>query len=97
MEQNNRQIIEDLGNQFVDPPVIDMEAFLERRAGVWEGECHKVVASLHKFGILIVKDPRVNHEMNEEYLDMVESYFELQGERFYRGEELKDCHPELSY
>jgi isopenicillin N synthase-like dioxygenase len=35
--------------------------------------------------------------MNDEYIDMVEQYFELQGERFYRGEILKDCHPELSY
>lgn len=35
--------------------------------------------------------------MNEDYMDMVEEYFERQGECFYRGEELKDCHPELSY
>ena len=57
----------------------------------------KVAASLHKFGVLIVKDPRVNHSTNEEYIDMVEQYFEEQGEKYYRGEVLKDCHPELSY
>lgn len=28
---------------------------------------------------------------------MVENYFEEVGEKFYRGEVLKDCHPELSY
>lgn len=67
------------------------------RTGDWEHECIKVAASLHKFGILIVKDPRVNHKTNEEYIDMVESYFEIQGEKFYRGENLVDCFPELSY
>ena len=74
-----------------------MQAFLERKEGVWEQECVKVAASLHKFGVLLVRDPRVKPAVNEEYIDMVENYFEMQGERFYRGEILKDCHPELSY
>jgi len=58
-----------------EPPIIDIQAYFEKREGVWENECVKVAASLHKFGILIVKDPRVNHSTNEEYIDMVESYF----------------------
>ena len=53
--------------------------------------------SFHKFGICIVRDPRVRHEQNEEYIDMVESYFEKVGEAYYAGHELKDCRPELSY
>jgi hypothetical protein len=57
----------------------------------------KVAASLHKFGVLLVKDPRVDHRTNEDYLDMVEEYFEEQGKLHYAGEVLKDCHPELSY
>ena len=52
---------------------------------------------MHKFGILLVKDPRVDDQQNDTYLDMVENYFEMQGERFYAGKELVDCHPELSY
>jgi hypothetical protein len=58
-----------------EPPVIDMHKFFERKEG-WQQECDKVAASLHKFGILIVRDPRVNHQMNEDYIDMVEHYFE---------------------
>jgi len=76
--------------------VIDLQKFLEQKDG-WQEECDNVAASLHKFGILIVRDPRVNHKMNEDYIDMVEEYFEAEGEKFYRGEKLKDCHPELSY
>lgn len=56
-----------------------------------------MAASLHKFGILLVRDPRVNPETNEAYIDMVENYFEKVGEKFYNGEVLKDCFPELSY
>jgi hypothetical protein len=78
------------------PPVIDLDIYFERKEG-WEKECEKVAASLHKYGILVVKDPRVNQKMNDDYIDMVENYFEDQGEKFYRGEILKDCHPELSY
>jgi isopenicillin N synthase-like dioxygenase len=73
-----------------------VQAYFDKSAS-WEEECVKVAASLHKFGILLVRDPRVKPEVNEEYIDMVENYFEEVGEKFYRGETLKDCHPELSY
>ena len=45
---------------FTEPPVIDMEAFLDRENNPnWEKECKKVAMSFHKFGICIVRDPRV--------------------------------------
>ena len=80
----------------VEPPVIDMLTYFEQSEG-WERECVKVAASLHKFGILVVRDPRVSYQMNDAYIDMVESYFEDIGERYYKGETLKDSRPELSY
>jgi hypothetical protein len=39
----------------------------------------------------------VNHKANEDYIDMMERYFEQTGKKFYAGEPLEDCHPELSY
>jgi len=56
-----------------------------------------VADSLHRFGVLVVRDPRVNHNDNEQYIDMMEKYFENVGEAYYRGEELPDCRPELSF
>ena len=83
-----------------DPSIIDMSLFLDRRsdanADIIE-ECRKVALSFHKFGICIVKDPRVNHEENEAYLDMMETYFERVGQDFYAGRELTDSRPELSF
>ena len=48
-----------------------MQCFLDR-TGNWQGECKKVAESLHKFGILIVRDPRVDHSDNDTYIDMME-------------------------
>ena len=83
-----------------DPPIIDMSLFLDRRpdanADIIE-ECRKVALSFHKFGICIVKDPRVNHEENDAYLDMMETYFEQVSQDFYAGRELADSRPELSF
>ena len=83
---------------FEEPPVIDMQAFFDRDKNTnWEMECKKVAYSFHKFGICVIRDPRVNHVDNDTYIDMVENYFEDVGQKFYNGEELVDCKPELSF
>lgn len=60
-------------------PVIDIQAYFEKKEGIWENECKKVAECLHNFGILIIRDPRVNHQDNETYIDMMEKYFDEQG------------------
>jgi len=40
-----------------DVPIIDVKKFLNKEDG-WEYECEKVAESLHKYGILIFRDPR---------------------------------------
>lgn len=83
---------------FEEPPIIEMEAFFNRDSNPeWENECKKVAYSFHKFGICIVRDPRVNHEENDQYIDMLEKYFEHVGEQYYAGNELVDSRPELSF
>ena len=70
--------------------------YLNKQEG-WEEECKKVAYSFHKFGILIFKDPRVNEQDNDNYIDLVEKYFDQVSKKFYAGETLKDCRPELCY
>ena len=81
------------------PPVIEMQAFFERSENEerFLEECRKVAFSFHKFGIIIVRDPRVRHEDNEQYINMVESYFEKVSNVYYETGELVDARPELSY
>ena len=60
-------------------------------------ECQKVAECFHKFGILLIKDPRVNFQDNENYIDLMEEYFEKSGELFYSGEKVDDIKPEYHY
>ena len=96
-----REIVSD---EFADIPIIDMKTFIDSSnqkaeslsAGAKE-ECQKVAECLHKFGILLIRDPRVNMEDNNTYIDMIEDYFEQAGAKFYRGEELSDIRPDCLY
>ena len=60
-------------------------------------ECQKVAESLHKFGILIFKDPRAKEEANEEYIDLMENYFDTASKTYYEGQKLNEAKPEFHY
>ena len=77
-------------------PVIDVELYLLKKEG-WEDECIKVANSFHKFGICTMRDPRVTFKDNDDYIGMVEQYFDSVSKRYYAGEEMKDCKPEYFY
>lgn len=55
-------------------------------------ECKKVIESLHKYGIIIVKDPRISAKDNDKFLDMMEFYFEQTHET-----KMEDSRPKLHY
>lgn len=83
-------------------PVIDFAVYLKWQAGhpVSEEahlECQRVAECFHRFGILVIKDPRVDFNDNEEYIDLMENYFERTGELFYTGEKVPDIKPECHY
>lgn len=78
-------------------PVIDIQAYLDKNSETWKSECEKVAQSLHNFGVLIVKDPRVDQKQNDEYLDLVENYFDVTSKKFYAGEVLEDCKPQFNF
>ena len=59
--------------------------------------CKQVADSLHKYGILIVKDPRAQQQHNSEYIDLMEQYFSDRGKKLYAGEELDDAKPQCHY
>ena len=59
--------------------------------------CKQVADSLHRFGILIVRDPRAVQQDNSDYIDLMENYFESRGNQLYSGGELEDAKPEHHY
>jgi isopenicillin N synthase-like dioxygenase len=69
-----------------DVPIIDFKTYFDKSdEKAWRLECKKVAQSFHQFGIAIVRDPRVHHKNNEEYIDMMERYFKVMGEKYYAG------------
>lgn len=78
-------------------PVIDVMAFLGQDPVKMEEQCKLVAQSLHQFGILIWRDPRVNEKDNEDYIDLMEEYFEQESRKLYSGKKLEDCKPEHNF
>jgi isopenicillin N synthase-like dioxygenase len=74
-------------------PIIDVEAYLNKTPGLYEIECKKVADCLHKYGILVFKDPRANEQENNKYIDLMEHYFDKTSKAFYEGSELDDAKP----
>ena len=52
--------------------------------------CSAIAEALHKYGCLVVKDPRVEASANETFLDMMERYFE-------HSDGKTDARPHLHY
>lgn len=72
-------------------PIIDLASYLDQ-SGDFKAECDKIAHLLHQFGLLIVKDPRVDDSLNQKFLDMMEQYYDQPAE--VRAE---DARPEVHY
>lgn len=57
-------------------------------------DCKEVAEALHTYGCLIIKDPRVNVEQNNKFLDMFEQFFDRRSKDFYAGRPVADIFPE---
>ena len=45
----------------------------------------------------MIRDPRVSEKDNDDYVDLMEKYFEQVGDKFYDGEKISDIKPECHY
>jgi isopenicillin N synthase-like dioxygenase len=73
-------------------PIIDFNKFINRNqdCDTYKQECSLVADCLHKYGIVILRDPNVVEENNETFLTMMESYFE-------GSDGVRDARPEVHY
>lgn len=79
-------------------PVVDLSDFLTSpSSSTNSATCKSILDSFHKYGCLVVKDPRVKPSYNEEFLNMMENYFDNRSKRFYKGEKLEDFFPEYGF
>ncbi|KAL1925402.1 uncharacterized protein VTP21DRAFT_285 [Calcarisporiella thermophila] len=74
-------------------PVIDLGLYMRDKTHPdAQAECTKCADALRDYGALVVKDPRVTKEANDEFLDMMEKYYGQEHEK-----KLLDARPQLGY
>ena len=92
-----------MSDEFKDIPIIDMQTYISasQNPDQWteeaKVECQKVAECLHKFGILLLIDPRVKFQDNEDYLQLMEQYFEKTGAKHASGKNIPEIKPEHLY
>lgn len=72
-------------------PVISLSNYLSS-SGDAAAQCSEIAHLLHEFGILIVRDERVDDRLNTNFLDMMEQYYEQPEEV-----RLQDARPDVHY
>jgi len=81
----------------LDLPTIDITSLLSLKFdseidGDTLETARKAAEGLHKYGLLVVRDPRASESDNDLFLDMIENYFEQPEER-----KMVDVRKELYY
>jgi hypothetical protein len=73
-------------------PVIDFDKYnaRDKNKDEYRLECDKVAQALHKYGVCVVRDPRVKESDNNRFLDMMERYFEI-------SDGIRDARPEFAF
>ncbi|RHY36546.1 hypothetical protein DYB34_010179 [Aphanomyces astaci] len=82
-----------MSTPIADLPVIDLTKFIgaaDLTAADVVDECNKVAECLHKYGVLVVRDPRATEADNNLFLDLMERYFE-------HTDFIEDARPEYSF
>lgn len=83
------------GSKALDITIVDTSSMLKGCPSA--DQCKKVVEGFYKHGVIAIRDPRVDEEKNQNFLDLMSRYYKLNGDRYYRGEKLADCRPEIGY
>ena len=73
-------------------PVIEASTFFakEQNRAAYHEQCLKVADALHRYGVAIIRDPRVNENDNNTFLNLLERYFES-------SDGVRDARPEHHY
>ena len=84
--------VEEDAARLLELPVIDYTTIDTRaaRPEAYLAECKKVAEALHKYGLCVVRDPRVFESDNNRFLDMMERYFEL-------SDGIRDARPDVHF
>lgn len=71
-----------------DIPVIDLFPWIGQGDKGDPEDCQRLANALHRFGIVLVRDPRVSDADNNAFLDQMEKYFA-------QSDGVKDARPQV--
>lgn len=71
--------------------IVDLTQFLKDDTSATD-LCKEVVRSFRETGILIIKDPRLDYNDNEKFIDMMEKYYDQPDEV-----KAKDARPKVMF
>ena len=76
-------------------PVVDVKSFLNGNPA--KSECKTVAEALHKYGCLVINDPRVKQSENAQFLDMMERFFDSRSKDHYNNRPVRNVYPEFDF
>ena len=76
----------------VSVPRVDLTRYLNKSLG-WEQDCKEAANLMRKFGLCYAFDPRVNHEDNDKFQDLMQRYFEVRSRQYDEGIKNIDVSP----
>ena len=79
----------------LDITIVDTSTMLSGRPSA--DQCRRVVDGFLKHGVIAIRDPRVDERKNQEFLELMSSYFASRADTYYRGLPLDDARPETGF
>lgn len=79
----------------IQVPRVNLSPFLSGSTQL--SNCEQILDSFHKYGCVIVDDPRVKPSYNDEFLNMMEKYFHSRAAQLYAGQKVDDVYPEYGF
>lgn len=83
-------------NSSIKVPVVDVRAFLTDSPSS-KADCKVVAEALHKYGCLVINDPRVKQSENAQFLDMMEKFFDSRSQDLYSGKDVRNVYPAYDF
>lgn len=77
-------------------PIVDVKNFLTE-SGDYTQDCKTVAEALRTYGCLVIKDPRVNAQQNNTFIDMMEQFFQKRSKELYANHPVPDIFPEYDF
>jgi len=73
-------------------PIINLSTYLEK--GSDQSICEEFAFTMKRYGCAILFDPRISEKKNQDYLDLMEKYFNKRQSQMDKGYKI-DIYPEL--